>query len=404
MRYIFFLPAFLIACILSCGDKGRNNLQDPNQEYPKGSFGHDLDFLNKKDQIILLQDGDAEIAISAKYQARVFTSTARGKMGRSFGWVNEKAFAGPLDPHMNAYGGENRIWLGPEGGNFSLFFPKDSAMIFSNWKTPAAFDSEPWELAGRSDSSVDLQKNMLLLNYVGTHLNLRVNRRISLIKNVFDFLHLPATDSAHAVGYQTENELVNTGQAEWNEHTGMPCIWILDMFNPSDQSTILIPFLGNAKPATTDYFGEIPANRIKYKNNLLFFKADGRMRGKLGIHPAAATTMEASYDSLHQVLTLIRFDIENTSPYLNQEWKTSKPPFSGDAVNAYNDGPLESGGQLGPFYELESVSPAAFLKPAHSITHRHAVFHFTGSIHDLDRIAESLLGLSIEDINSVFKN
>ena len=23
---------------------------------------------------------------------------------------------------MNAYGGENRLWLGPEGGKYSLFF------------------------------------------------------------------------------------------------------------------------------------------------------------------------------------------------------------------------------------------------------------------------------------------
>ena len=48
--------------------------------------------------------------------------------------------------HMNAYGGENRLWLGPEGGRFSLFFPKGAKMEFANWKTPAAFDREPWRV------------------------------------------------------------------------------------------------------------------------------------------------------------------------------------------------------------------------------------------------------------------
>ena len=34
----------------------------------------------------------------------------------------EAAFTDTVNPHMNAYGGEDRIWLGPEGGMFSLFF------------------------------------------------------------------------------------------------------------------------------------------------------------------------------------------------------------------------------------------------------------------------------------------
>ena len=59
--------------------------------------------------------------------------------------------------------------------------------------------------------------------------------------------------------------------------------------------------------------------------------------------------------------------MSSNKPYLNQEWNIIKPPFSGDAVNAYNDGPLADGSQMGPFYEIETVSPAAFLKPGESI-------------------------------------
>ena len=71
-------------------------------------------------------------------------------------------------------------------------------------------------------------------------------------------------------------------------------------------------------------------------------------------------------------------------------------------MNAYNDGPLADGGQMGPFYELESVSPAAFLAPGQSQTHRHAVFHFVGDEAGLDVICRKVLGVSIGKVKSIF--
>jgi hypothetical protein len=71
-------------------------------------------------------------------------------------------------------------------------------------------------------------------------------------------------------------------------------------------------------------------------------------------------------------------------------------------VNAYNDGPLADGSQMGPFYEIESVSPAAFLKPNESLTHKHSVYHFTGNEQALDAIAQKLLGTSINEVKGAF--
>jgi hypothetical protein len=175
------------------------------------------------------------------------------------------------------------------------------------------------------------------------------------------------------------------------------------MFNPSPATTIVIPYGGDSsKPATTDYFGEIAADRIKYRDNILFFKADGKSRGKLGIHPQRAKPVAGSYDAQHHILTITLFDRDTAARYLNQEWNTLKPPFSGDAVNAYNDGPLADGSQMGPFYELESVSPAAFLAPGQAQTHNHSVFHFTGSEVGLDAIARKVLSVSIGKIKATF--
>jgi hypothetical protein len=374
-------------------------------DLPAGSFGYDLAFLQRHDSIIVLQSGDARVAISPKYQGKVFTSSAAGDEGTSFGWIHYKAFEGPAEPHMNAYGGENRLWLGPEGGKFSLFFPPGAKMEFANWKTPDAFDTEAWTVAMSGLQSVELTKDFALTNYAGTRLSIGIRRNISImgLAAIKYDLNLDFDTSVKAVGYHTINVLTNKGSAAWTETTGMPCLWLLDMFNPSPATTIVIPFGGDSsKPATTDYFGEIPADRIKYADNVLFFKADGKSRGKLGIHPQRAKPVAGSYDAQHHVLTVTLFGTDTSARYLNQEWNTVKPPFSGDAVNAYNDGPLADGSQMGPFYELESVSPAAFLAPGQSQTHQHSVVHFTGAEAGLDAIARKLLGVSIDTIKSVF--
>ncbi|HEY4937370.1 MAG TPA: DUF6786 family protein [Puia sp.] len=399
----FFLHVFLIYMLAasSCNISDKKDI-----EYTNGSFGYDLQFLQKYDSVILLKSGDdnAQIIVSPKYQAKVFTSTAEGATGLSFGWVNYKAFTANVDAHMNAYGGENRLWLGPEGGRFSLFFKPAARMDFNNWKTPTVFDTETWSVVSNNDSSVNMSKDMEFVNYQGTELSVTVNRNIRILgrQEIIKTMGLSIDDSVKAVGYETENILTNKGSREWTTETGMPCIWILDMFRPSDQTTIVIPYNGDSlsKPATTDYFGEIPVNRIKYADSVLFFKADGMNRGKLGIHPVRAKGMAGSYDANKKILTITLFDIDNSGKYLNQEWNTTKPPFSGDAVNAYNDGPLASGGQLGPFYELESVSPAAFLKPGDSLTHHHSVFHFTGNETGLNIIAEKVLSVSLEQIKN----
>jgi hypothetical protein len=394
----------------ACNDNTPEENKDPEAtKYEAGSFGYDVQFLQQHDSIIVLQNGDAHVIVSPKYQAKVFTSTANGMNGKSFGWINYKAFSAPVDAHMNAYGGENRIWLGPEGGKFSLFFPKDSAMVFNNWKTPAAIDTEVWGVTAKSDQSVTMHKDMQLTNYAGTQLSIAADRTVSIVspQDIASKFQVTFDTSVKVTGYQTVNTITNSGKEAWTEKTGMPCIWMLDMLNPSPQTVIAIPYktaVANAKSkvATTDYFGEIPADRIKYSNGVLLFKADGKSRGKLGIGPDRAMPVAGSYDAQNKVLTITVFDVDSTGRYLNQEWNTTKPPFSGDAVNAYNDGPLQDGSQMGPFYEIESVSPAAFLQPGQSLKHQHAVFHFTGNEQALDQISRNLLHIPLETMKNAF--
>jgi hypothetical protein len=403
-----FVLAVFAVLLSSCqlNSKQENKKADSSRAFAKGTYGYDLDFLKKKDSVLVLKiaGGQSQVIVSAKYQGKVFTSTANGLNGKSFGWINYKAFAADTDAHMNAYGSENRLWLGPEGGKYALFFKPGTKMEFANWHTPAAFDKEAWNVVKADNESVLLSKNMDLQNYAGTRLKLRVERSINILENktIETELGIKLNDSVKATGFTTTNAIINTGNIGWTAKTGAPCIWNLDMFTPSLKTVIIIPYNNNsaAKVATTDYFGQIPADRIVYKNNVLVFKADGKSRGKLGITPRRVMPVIGSYDATNNILTIAKFDIDNKGIYLNQEWRTDRDPLVGDAVNAYNDGPLADGSQMGPFYEIESVSPAAFIKPAGKLQHKHAVFHFTGNSAALNSIAQKVLGVSLKDVES----
>jgi hypothetical protein len=53
---------------------------------------------------------------------------------------------------------------------------------------------------------------------------------------------------------------------------------------------------------------------------------------------------------------------------------------------------------LGPFYELETSSPALALAPGERYTHVHRTIHLNGPEADLDRIARATLKVGLADI------
>lgn len=397
---------------LSCTGNAKKSLQNMKKEYEKGTFGYDLNYLSKKDSLIVLKsdDGKAQVIVSAKYQAKVFTSTANGEEGNSLGFVNYKFFdAGTVDEHMNGFGGENRLWLGPEGGQYSIYFKPGKEQVFDNWHTPKAIDIEEWKVDRATQEETVLTKDMELENYQGSILNITVERKISLVTEAEMASKLGVTlpDGVSAVGYATENKITNKNDFEWTSKTGTVCIWMLDMFNPSDSAVTVVPYnegdesqLGTL--ATTDYFGEIPADRLKAENGTLYLKTDGKFRSKLGMNAKRTKAIAGNYDPISKRLTVITFDVDPSAVYLNQEWNPARNPLTGDALNAYNDGPLEDGSIMGPFLELESCSPAAFLKPGESLSHVHNVYHFVGDEAVLSPVCEKLLGVSIHQVTTIF--
>ena len=402
-------------CMLfSCTGNTKKSSENMEKTYEKGTFGYDLKYLSDKDsQLVVLKsdDGKAQLIASAKYQAKVFTSTANGEEGNSHGFINYKFFdAGVIDEHMNGFGGEDRFWLGPEGGQYSIYFAPGAEQVFDNWHTPKAIDIEEWAVKNASANSAVFTKDMELKNYQGSVLNIAVERKIALMSDadIASKLGVTLPQEVNAVAYATDNKITNKNDFEWTQKTGTVCIWMLDMFHPSDSAVTVIPYnAGDEKQlgrvVTSDYFGEIPADRLIDDNNgTLYFKTDGKSRGKLGMNAKRTKAIAGNYDPIAKRLTVVTFDVNPSATYLNQEWNPKRNPLVGDALNAYNDGPLEDGSIMGPFLELESCSPAAFLKPGESLSHNHNVFHFVGNEAALSAISEKLLGVNLNQVKNAF--
>ena len=361
--------------------------------------------------VVLQNESGARVVVSPEYQGRVMTSTMDGDNGFSCGWINYKLIrSGQKTPHINAYGGEDRFWLGPEGGQFSIYFPKGAEFAFENWQVPAVFDTEPWKITARdSCRELRLEAEFSPTDWSGNQKHIRLERRVRLLseQEIAEALGTALEGaSLKAVGYTTSNQMTNAGSDTWTRETGAMSIWMLGMFKPSPETVIVVPFKRDAEGPVVkdDYFGKIPADRLKInrEKGVLYFCADGDDRGKIGLSKQRACEFLGSYDAAHKILTIVKYTPGKPgSEYANAAWEVQKAPFTGDVVNAYNDGiPGPGLEKMGPFYELESSSPAAFLKPGESITHNHSTFHFSGQEEELNRIARKTLGVSIGDIRA----
>lgn len=413
-RIISFLMIiiFVFACSTLASKKKKSQIID-NMEYKSGTFGYDLKFLEKYIDPVILRDksGKAMLIASREWQGRVITSTAGGNEGTSYGWINYKLVeSGELQKHMNAFGGEDRVWLGPEGGQFSFYFKQGTSFEFDNWFVPKEIDTEPFNLVRSGDDFAQFEREMQLKNYSGNSFNIKLTRNLKLLnkEQLKDILGIGTGNDINFIGFESETILTNKGNELWNKETGMPSIWILGMFMPSPGVTIIIPYKQGDEslfgPVVNDaYFGKIPPDRLKIKDGIILFRGDGKARGKIGLSPLRVMPVAGSYDSISKTLTIVRFSfIEGIHDYVNSMWEIQDEPFKGDVLNSYNDGPLADGSQMGPFYELESSSPTAELKPGESLSHVHQTFHFQGNEEVINAITLKVFGISLQDIKSAF--
>ncbi|WP_435896180.1 DUF6786 family protein [Oceaniferula spumae] len=386
-----------------------------------GAFADDSAFMKEHTDLVVLKKGAAAVAVAPAWQGRVMTSTYDHDTGPSFGWINrpviekgilsEEEAKGKLESHIYIFGGEERFWLGPEGGQYALYFKPGAKFEFSDWKTPPVIDTEPFKMVKQTESSATFEHSADLTNYSGTQFKVGIERSVTVLDkaDAAKMLGVELGDGIQMVGYETDNRITNKGAEAWKPETGLLSIWLLGMYNPSPTTTVVIPFKSGSEEelgakVNDSYFGKVPAEYLQVKEDILFFKGDGTRRGKIGISPQRSKGIAGSYDAAGKVLNIVTYNVQEApNGFVNSMWEIQKEPYVGDAINSYNDGSPEPGADpLGPFYELETSSPAAALEPGGTMKHVQRTYHIQGTEAELDPIAKQLLGVSLESIKTAF--
>lgn len=376
------------------------------------SFSDDITLLRRHVETHVLKSGDSVVAIVPAWQGRVATSSfSLDSPGN--GWLNfEHIASGKLVPHINVFGGEDRFWLGPEGGQYSIFFAPSAPFDLEHWQTPSLIDSEAYRVTAQTPTKIVCEKSGRLKNYWGTEFDIHITRTIQIHSRTATAKHhainIPAT--VRTVSFSTLNKLTNAGSRAWSKDTGLLSIWILGMFKHSSTTFVVAPYengdISTHGPIVNDeYFGKVPADRLKITDQAIVFRADGKHRSKIGLNPHRAKNVVGSYDPSRSLLTVVTYNKpRGVTDYVNSMWEIQEEPYGGDVINSYNDGPPAPGKKpLGPFYELETSSPALALKPGETASHISTTTHFTGPKNELKKIAKAVLGVDLDVAQRVMK-
>jgi hypothetical protein len=319
-----------------------------------------------------------------------------------FGWINHKLIqSGKNQPHINAFGGEDRIWLGPEAGQYSIFFKPGDKFDQNSWQTPECIDKQPFDLEEYDEQSALLTKRCKVMNYKNQKFDIEISRRISIISNSELTNSLKNIDASkiQCVAFKSENALENKAQLPWKRNTGLLNIWILGLFKPGTNRWVIIPTLPGAV-MNQNYFKADLRNRLIERSEFSLLRVDGKHKAKIGLSPKSDKNVLGSFDFETNTLTVVQYETDKSQVFLNSEWNIQENPFEGDVLNVYNDGPDENGTLLGPYFELETSSSSRELKQGEHIKHTHTTKHFTGDFDELNKIARQLLDADLKKIKT----
>ena len=405
--FTFFLAPGIFFFYTACNNN--NSLQQTSTVKDtiaqKGTYAYDAAFLKQhtgEALQLVSPDSLGKVLLSPQYQGRVMTSTASGDSGTSFGWLNYDLIAAAAKrKQFNPVGGEERFWMGPEGGQYSIYFKKNDSFNIAHWQVPSFIDTETYKTVQANASSATFSANASFNNYSGTSFSINIERKISLLAKeaLEQTIKTSIPAGLHFVGFETVNTITNTGAEDWTKEKGLLSVWLLGMFTPGPETKVIIPFraIPNAKTyITSDYFGKIPPERLQVTDSVLYFTTDGKYRSKIGLSPLIAKPIAAAFDFKKNVLSIVIPQINEKGAYVNSKWEWQKEPYKGDVINSYNDGPLADGTQMGPFLEIESSSAAMMLKKSGEGIYRQTTCHFQGDYASLKLLAKQLLGVDLD--------
>ena len=446
------------------------------------SYSNGLNFLASRTRVLeLSNDFGARVAVCPDWNGRVMTSSFNGLEGDSFGMIDVRSIEA-ADPKEKNYshhiGGEDQLTLSPSGGPFSLYYQSDGSFYHNNpfavqegITIPTGFVEAPFDVDfGGSTQSIRMRRMVEATNISGAKFNLNILRTIRLM-NESDLRSLLPDAAVIAlehpevafVSFETSNTIINSG-SPFSRNSGLLSIRIRSMFNSSSASVIILPFIqGNedelGPPVQSDFYGIASRKRLHLFPNAALLRADGMMRGQIGVSRRRVIPCCGSIDYRAGVLTVITFSIpENPvdcdymsndyfepehSDFQNDflctreyyfkqlasrhgEYRKWKPdsnsvqspvpqshdfvaeitreyhendPYCGEVVRAYNHGPSHHGKETPvSFYEFDTYSPAKELQKGEHLTHTQTTTHICADSKTLEHLVRSIFKIDIKQV------
>ena len=345
------------------------------------------------------------------------TSTAGGdaRARASAGSGARRSSSRARQPHMNVFGGEDRFWLGPEGGQFSLYFKKGDPFDLAHWQVPEGFDWGAWDVASQSPTAVQFRKRLSLRNYAGTPFEIDVDRTVRLLDRRRDRdapRDCTRRQRVRSVAFESSNTVTNAGSARMAAGVGAGVdrgFWGCSTrrrrppspslrqgpeatLGPDRQRRLLRQ--GPGRSPGRQAAGDLLPRRWAVPQQdrpLAGPGAAGRRQLRRGRSRADARAVHAA----GRRRPLRQLDVGDSA---GSRTRATSSTATTTARRPRAQPPL------GPFYELETSSPALSLAPGERYTHVHRTFHLAGPEADLDAVARATLKIPLAEIAGAFKS
>lgn len=386
MIEVFVRFLLLLILLISCARLSDRDYSELLQEIGEHTELYEL----------VTTNGKGRICVAPAWQGKVLTSTTSGLQGDALGWLDLTKL-GTADPYGSKIGGEDRLWIGPLGSQFSFYYQQLKPLNEANWQVPPTLDTLRYTVRSKTKSHITMTAQLALTNHIGTAFVFDIRRTIEMLDSagISSRLGLELPHQLATVAFESRNVLTNIGAKRWNKSLGLPAIWSAGMFEGNDQTWAIIPLSHDQEADKLyKYFGELDQDRVRVVKDKLFFKVDGRYRSKIGVPWDLSTGLFGCVDLIQTRITIVQHSVTTDGLYFNSHVSVQDDPYQGEAISVFNNGPMDlTIEREHSFFELESTSTMKELEPGESLEHLHTVYHFDGSEEQISAISESLLGV-----------
>jgi hypothetical protein len=370
-----------------------------------------LDLLRESgfEAVVLQGDGGRTVVVVVPdLVGRVLCVGSEGIDGPTESYFSEDEIRRGFDSAWANFGGEQRIWIAPEFGPLGLFVTYGEQTM-TNYQVPPALNATRFNVVERSADrkSVTSAATMTLVNQIGAEFQVRIEQKVECAETC-PYLAV-AERQASFVGFRTLTTIENIGRVAWNKEAGPLALWTIGQFPAREGTVAMMPFRSGpgsevGKPLTTEYFklfgpDPSPLRRpyCRVKEGVVLLKADGSVEKKFEVPASRALNRLGSIDHAAASMTIVDYDdLQPDREYVKSFPQPYEDPCQGGgamSVMLLNSHPPEPA-----CHELETCSPALYLKPGEKRTHGSCTYHLKADEQALAEVCKKYFNANLESV------